>query len=133
VFFAAVFLAARLATALFLPRYEDVLLLVLVLVAAGVFGNLSGVGPYSGAKGLLLMWAACGPVFPTLLGVVLPSAPGEASTFAALFGVGVLGCALTYPVMRKVADSHVVRGTLSIPMVLGTLLVSATVVLVLLY
>jgi hypothetical protein len=130
---ALVFLAARAATAIFLPKYGDVLLLTLILLVAVIFGNLSGAGPSAGAKGLLVMWACCGPIFPTLLALVLDKAPGAATSFAALFGVGVLGYALLAPIMSRVSDSHVVRGQFSLPMLFGTLLVSTTVIVVLLY
>jgi hypothetical protein len=130
---ALVFLAARVATAIFLPRYGDVLLLTLILVVAIIFGNLSGAGPSAGAKGLLVMWACCGPVFPTLLALVLEKAPGAATTFAALFGVGVLGYAVLAPIMSRVSDSHVLRGQFGAPMLFGTLLVATTIVVFLLY
>jgi hypothetical protein len=73
------FVATRLVAAFFLPAgKEAVLVLVLAMVAAVTLGNLLGAyAPGSGGCGVWLTGACCGPLVPTVLGLVLQSHPAH--------------------------------------------------------
>jgi hypothetical protein len=107
-------------------RAGDFYLLCCVAVIAIAYGNLTGAGPSSGTQGMLLMWAAHGPVWPTLLGVILPRAHSPATAFAVLFSIGTLGSIAFQPALVKYARSHSVRETMRIPMLLALLLAVPT-------
>lgn len=131
------FLVARGAAAWFLaPPFLaanniGLVLFVLVLGIAAVLGNLAGVGRSSGAMGMLVLWICCGPVFPTMLGLVLPLVSGPALTFALLYSLGSAGRLVFQPALAAFSRGHSMRFTALLPMGLGLLLMATTLVLVL--
>ncbi len=138
--FWAVFLAARLVAGLLMQvGYETWLVFFLVLIIAMTFGNLVGAyGPGSGEKGMLVMWACAGPIFPTLMGAVLTATSFRtgghiaASTFSTLYAFGLAGSLAFQPALSWFAQKHSVRATMRIPMLLALAAAAPSLVLALL-
>jgi hypothetical protein len=96
------FLGARLATGLLLPAGgEAVLVLVLAMVATVTLGHM--LSEYaSGSAGLWLIGACCGPLVPTLLGLVLKLYPAAAGAALGLVnGAGALSALALLPFMES--------------------------------
>jgi fucose permease len=125
------FLASRLLAAWFIvPDYAPHILFGLVMMIALVLGNLAGAGPSLGALGMLILWMCSGPVFPTMLGRVLPVVQGQALTFVLLYSLGSIGRLMFQPALSVFSRGHSMRFTALLPMGLGLLLMATTLVLV---
>jgi fucose permease len=107
-FFWLTFLLGRvLAAILFHARQFDttwtpVTFFLLALLAAFVLGCLAGLGrPRSAGWGVAALGLLLGPLFPTLVAVVLSDAPNHAygTAFGAMFAIGSLGSAVLAPVV----------------------------------
>jgi fucose permease len=125
------FLASRLLMAVALPVLVPWLMLILIVLAAVVVGNLSGSNqPTGGALGLLLLGACLGPIFPSLVGVVfLHFGHHLALAFGLVMAVGSAGSLLWQPPLEHFILRQPVRPTLRLVMV--AVLVSAAPALVL--
>jgi MFS family permease len=123
------YLGSRLTTSLLLVRGYGPLLLFLTSAAIAVtYWNLAGAGPSSGAKGMLVMWCCFGPIFPTLLGLLLPHAHGSGTAFAIVFGVGAVSNALFQPVLCPAVSTSSAQETLRLPRLLALLLAAVALV-----
>jgi fucose permease len=130
------FVASRLLTALaqqanILPaRYDAWFVVLLALLAAVALGNLSGTNRRSTARiGVVLLGLLLGPLFPTLVGVVLRNIPEDQGTaLGVLFSLGSLGSLFLGPLLvgRKAPES--VRAALRVPMVLALVLTAVALV-----
>jgi fucose permease len=129
------FLAARLATALLLEReilpksYAAVwLIMALALAAAVLLGNMAGARTRnSGALGLLLVGAFLGPIFPTLVGILLMHFPHARGTaFGAMFAIGAVGNLFLPPLIGAYARRSSVQRAMILPMIIALLLALAT-------
>jgi fucose permease len=134
------FLAARLMTAIWLQQgvlpedSEPWVILVLALVAAVALGNLAGTHKRGSAgAGLLLVGAAFGPIFPTLVGILFkhfePYQRGTA--YGAMFAIGATGSLFLPPLIGAYARRTSVRKALRIPAVVALLLAAAVLLLAL--
>jgi fucose permease len=134
------FLAARLLTALLQEHQflhsgasEPWLLVGLALAAAVCLGNMAGARTgFSAALGLLLVGAFFGPVFPTLVGILLDypefkQKPGTA--FGAMFAIGATGSLILPPLIGVYARRTNVQHAIRIPMVLALVLALASLLL----
>lgn len=134
------FLGARLLTAWLqerevLSRGSDPwFILALALLAAVVFGNLSGGSPqgFSGL-GLLVVGALLGPIFPTLIGLLFKHVlPGDRGTaYGILYALGATAGLWLPPWIGAVARKKTVRGTLRLHTGLALLLAAAALLLAL--
>jgi fucose permease len=128
------FLGARLLAACFLhDGFAPWLILLLALLSAVTLGNLVGAyRPTSGGLGLLLVGLSFGPLFPTLVGVVLhlfPHQPG--TTLGAVLASAAAGSLLFPPFMEICARRTSARLAMRIPMVVALLLMAPALVLAL--
>jgi fucose permease len=134
------FLAARLLAAVLqqkgvLHAHSEVwLILALSLVAAVALGNLAGTHRRGNAGfGLLLVGAAFGPIFPTLVGYLFnhfhPYDHGSA--YGAMFAIGATGSLFLPPLIGAYARRTSVRTSLRIPTVVALLLAAVSLVLAL--
>jgi fucose permease len=130
------FLVSRLLTAAaqhadILPARFDTWLLVLPpLAAAVVLGNLAGTAHRrTPGAGLLLLGFLLGPIFPTLVGILLrryPEEPGMA--YGLVFALGSAGSLTLGPLFNRRAARGTVQGALRIPMILALVLTGAALV-----
>jgi fucose permease len=126
------FLAARLLTGLVIrPGYEAWLVLFLIMLAGVTLGNLIGNDrPTGGGLALLLMAACLAPVFPTVLGLVLRTFPGEAgSACGVLMAADTLGVLVFPSLVHPASERHGPR--MAMRLALGFTLVLVCVALVL--
>jgi hypothetical protein len=134
--FWATFVGARLATAWLLPAgFEMWLVLILALLIAITLGNLAGTfNRTNGALAFLLIAASAGPFLPTFLsaaGEVSGPGPISATALGGLFAIGTVGCLLFERPLRGFAQSHSIRETLRLPMILALVLSIPALVLAL--
>jgi hypothetical protein len=134
--FWGVFLAARLATAWLLPTgFESWLVLILALLIGITVGNLSGTfNRTNGALAFLLVAACAGPFLPTFLSVAGTVSANErplATALGGLYAVGMFGCLIFQAPLRTFAQSHTIRATLRIPMILALIVCVPALVLAL--
>jgi fucose permease len=134
------FLAARLAAALLqnrgtLPKVtsEAWLILGLALSAAVFLGNMVGARTrFMAALGLLLVGACFGPIFPTLVGILLNSFADERGTaYGAMFSIGATGSLILPPLVGAFARRNTVQRAMRIPLVTALLLAIIALVLAL--
>jgi fucose permease len=101
------FLTGRVLTAImFHSRHLDMTwapaaFFVLALLAAFVLGSLGGLGrPRSAGWGVMALGLMLGPLFPTLVAVVLSEAPNHeyGTAYGAMFAIGSLGSVVLAPV-----------------------------------
>jgi fucose permease len=112
---------------------DAVLIPVLGLAAAVVLGNLiSAPAHQKTGLGLLALGLILGPVFPTLVGMVLRFGPSPRETYempgtayGAMFAIGSLGGLILAPLIGLYARGRSVQVAWRIPLALG-LLMSAT-------
>jgi fucose permease len=133
------FLAARLMMAVFLQQdwlnavADSWLLVLLVVWAVIVLGNLAGTHSRAGAAwGLLFVGGCLGPVFPTLVGLVFRGVePGEYGTaYGLVYAVGTTGGLALAPLFRGPAGrGKALRGAPLI--VAGAVLTAASAALAL--
>jgi hypothetical protein len=132
-FWAALF-GTRVAAGLFLPAgSEAVWVLVLVMVASIIFGNVLGAYALpSSSIGLCLSGACCGPLAPTLLGLVLRNNPIYMGSAAGLaLAAGMLGTLVLLPWMDASRPGRTSRHTIVAATVVAILLLGPALVLVL--
>jgi fucose permease len=130
------FLAGRVLTAYL--QYRGVLrdngdaflIPVLALVAAVMLGNLAS-APDSRRTGwaLLVLGLIMGPIFPTLVGMVLKLDHPPGTAYGIMFAIGSLGSLVLAPMIGLFARGRSVQSALRIPMVLGLLMAGAATVL----
>jgi fucose permease len=131
--FWGVFLAARLLTATFVQAgFAPWLILLLALLSAVTLGNLVGAyRPTSGGLGLLLVGSCFGPLFPTLVGVVLHQFPHQATPVGAVLASGAAGSLLFPPFMDVYARRTSTRLAMRVPMIVALVLMAPALVLAL--
>jgi fucose permease len=131
--FWAAFVASRLLTAVgqhanIVPAWSEGWILVLLpLLVAVVLGNLAGTTRRTAARsGLVILGLLLGPLFPTLIGVVLRRHPDEQGTALGLmFALGSLGSLVLGPLFGRDAKQSI-QTALRIPMLIA-LAVTASV------
>lgn len=134
------FLSSQLGVALlelygFVPPMLDPWLIVLLAFLAGLLlGNLAGAAT-TGRNGLsfILLGAALGPIFPTLVGILFNHVPlGQRGTaYGVVFALGSLGSLMLSPFIGIYANRNSVREALWIPMFLALVLAGAALALAL--
>ena len=134
------FLAARLVAALLL-EYRPIhhaaglawLIVILAVAAAVALGNMAGArSRFSGALGLLLVGAFFGPIFPTLVALLLEH-PGftnvRGTAYGAMFALGATGNLFLPPLFGTYARRTTVQQAMRIPMVWAIALALVTLFL----
>jgi fucose permease len=109
------------------------LIVVLALLSAVTLGNLVGATYWRhGGLGLLLVGACFGPIFPTLVGLVLQTFPdAQGVAYGTMFAVGGTSGLMLPPLIGYYARRKTVREALRIPVVLALLLAAPALVLAL--
>jgi fucose permease len=128
------FLGARLLTGLVIrPGYEAWLVLFLIMLAGVTLGNLIGNDRPTAAGWALLLTAAClAPVFPTVLGLVLRTFPGDPGTACgALMAANTLGVLLVPSLLHPASERHGPRTAMRLSLGFTLVLVGIAVVLAL--
>jgi fucose permease len=125
------FLVARFLTAFALPGFVPWLILLLILLAAATVGNLSGIYRATGGTlGLWVLGACLGPVFPSLVGLVLQMFPSHpALAFGAVVAVGSSSTLVLPPLFESFARGHSVRLSMRLVMLAALVLAAPTLVL----
>jgi fucose permease len=110
---------------------EAWLLCALGLALAIALGNLSGaVGRTGIGLGLLCVGLFCGPIYPTLLGVLLSRHADEPATaFATVQALGALGILTMTPISAYFGRHATVQHALRVPLVAGLLVSAAGLVI----
>lgn len=135
--FWAALLGSRLITALILgsvawpPGKQAWLLVGLGLGLAIALGNLAGaVGRTSITSGLLFVGLFCGPIYPTLVGLLLTRHADEPGTaFATVQALGALGILTMTPIAAYFGQHASVQHALRVPLLAGLLLSAAGLVI----
>jgi hypothetical protein len=128
------FLGSRLAAALILPDAGTAwLVLVLTMLAAITLGNLIGAyAPGSAGLALVITGACCGPLVPTLLGLVVQSNPGEIGPVVGCANAaGALSIVLLVPWVDASRPGRSTRAAMRGAMALAVLLMAPALVLAL--
>jgi hypothetical protein len=128
------FLGSRLAAAVLLPDSGAAwLVLVLTMLAAITLGNLIGAyAPGSAGLALILTGACCGPLVPTLLGLVVQSNPGEIGPVVGWANAaGALSTALVVPWVDASRPGRSTRAAMRGAVALAVLLMAPALVLAL--
>ena len=128
------FLGSRLAAAVMLPEsWAAWLVLVLTMLAAITLGNLMGAyAPGSAGVALLITGACCGPLVPTLLGLVVQSNPGEIGPVVGLANAGgALSTVMVAPWVDASRPGSTTRTAMRAAMALAVLLMAPALVLAL--
>jgi hypothetical protein len=128
------FLGSRLAAAVLLPDSGAAwLVLVLTMLAAITLGNLMGAyAPGSAGLALILTGASCGPLVPTLLGLVVQSNPGEIGPVVGWANAaGALSTALVVPWVDASRPGRSTRAAMRGAVALAVLLMAPALVLAL--
>jgi fucose permease len=115
------FLAGRLLMAVALPVLVPWLMVIWILLAAAVLGNLSGSYRPAGATwGFCLLGACLGPIFPCLVGLGFLRYPEHLGLFfGVVMALGSIGSLLWQPLLQLYARGHSVRLTLRLGMVVA--------------
>jgi FHS family glucose/mannose:H+ symporter-like MFS transporter len=134
------FLSSQLGVAMlelygYVPASLDPWLIVLLAFLAGLgLGNLAGAATEASAvMGFVLLGAALGPIFPTLVGVVFNHVPQVqwGTAYGVVFALGSLGSLLLSPFIGLYANRNSVREAMRIPMILALVLAGAALALAL--
>jgi hypothetical protein len=128
-------LSSRLVAALLLPDVGDAwLVLVLAMLAAITLGNLIGAySPGSAGMALWVIGACCGPLVPTLLGLVVQTYPSDAGPAVGLaMAAGALGTALAMPLVDVSRPDRTTLAAMRGAITLAVLLMAPALVLALL-
>lgn len=134
------FLSSQLAVALlslygYIPGWLDAWLIVLLAFLAGLgLGSLAGAASNAPAAfGFVMVGAALGPIFPTLIGIVFNHIPSKqwGTGYAIVFVLGSLGSLVLAPFIGTFANRNSVREALRIPMILALILAGASLALAL--
>ncbi len=134
--FWAAFVASRLLTAVgqhanLVPAWwEGWILVLLSLLVAVVLGNLAGTTRRGAARsGLIVLGLLLGPLFPTLIGVVLRRHTEEQGTaLGLLFSLGALGSLVLGPLVGGRDAKLSIQRALRIPMLLALALTAGVLV-----
>jgi fucose permease len=103
---------------------------LLGFVAAVTVGNLVGAPANRKAGyGFLVLGLMLGPIFPTLVGIVLKLGHPPGTAYGAMFAIGSLGSLILAPLIGLYARGRSVQYALRIPMVLALLMAAAATVL----
>jgi fucose permease len=124
------FLSARLGMGLAqrngVPRFppQAGFIVIFSIAAAAALGNLVGARTrVSAAVGLLLVGACLGPIFPTLVGMLLDSFQQQRGTaYGAMFSIGATGSLFLPPMIGVYARRSTLQRAMRIPMILALLL-----------
>jgi fucose permease len=130
------FLAGRVLTAFLQDRNvlrasgEAFLIPILGLAAAVTLGNLiSAPATKKTGWGLLVLGLILGPVFPTLVGMVLNLDHPRGTAYGMMFAIGALGSLFLAPIIGLYARGRSVQVALRIPMALALLMAATATVL----
>jgi len=130
------FLAGRLLTAYledknFIGEAAEAALIPLLGIAAAVtLGNLvSAPATKKTGVGLLVLGLILGPIFPTLVGMVLKLGHPPGTAYGMMFAIGSLGSLLLAPLIGLYARGRSVQLALRIPLMLALMMAAAAVVL----
>ncbi len=130
-------LIATLLHAGYLHQGWDAWLLVIPpLLAAVTIGNMAGtVSPEKAGHGLLFLGFCLGPIFPTVMGVVMermdqatPKLQGVGTAFGMIFAAGSIGSLLLAPVFASTAHKRTVQSALRVPMFAALILTAVALV-----
>ncbi len=127
------FVAGRLVTGLVVhPGYEAWLILFLIMLVGVCLGNLIGnYGRVSGGLTLVLVGVSLAPVFPTVLGLVLRSFPGEpGSACGVLMAAASAGVLIPSP-LHPASERHGPRTAMRLALGFTLVLIGLGLVLVL--
>jgi fucose permease len=128
------FLAARLLAA-FLhvhPAAEPWVVVGLALLSAVALGNMTGAPGRGGAAwGLLLLGLFFGPIFPTLVAILLNTFPESqhGTAYGTMFALGAGGSLVIPPLIGTYARKYTVQKALGPTTVVALLLAAAALVL----
>jgi fucose permease len=130
------FLAGRVLTAFLQDRNvlrasgDALLIPILGLAAAVTLGNLIGApATKKTGWGLLALGLILGPIFPTLVGMVLKLDHPRGTAYGMMFAIGALGSLFLAPVIGLYARGRSVQVALRIPLALALLMAAAATVL----
>lgn len=130
------FLAGRVLTAFLQDQGvlrsngDFVLIPLLGLLAAVILGNLmSAPADKKTGWGLLVLGLILGPIFPTLVGIVLKLPHPAGTAYGVMFAIGSMGSLLLAPLIGLYARGRSVQVAMRIPMALGLLMAAAATVL----
>jgi fucose permease len=133
------FLAGRVLTAFLEDQRvlgangDRVLIPILGLTAAVVLGNLmSAPATKKTGVGLLILGLILGPIFPTLVAMVLKFGYAPGTSYGTVFAIGSLGGLILAPLIGLYARGRSVQLAWRIPMALGLLTSATAIVLALL-
>jgi fucose permease len=126
-------LAAAQHAGLLPPRWDGWVLVLPALLVAVLLGNVSGTADRRGPRvGLLLLGLLLGPVYPTLVGLVLQDFPHEPGTaFGLLYAAGSLGACLCSPLFGAHGAGRTPGTALRLPMFLSLALTASALIFVL--
>lgn len=131
------FLASRLVCA-FLQQHNTLppwsnpwVLLGLAVLSAVALGNLAQAPRRdSAAWGLILVGAAFGPIFPTLVGIVFHRFPNDQGTaYGAMFAIGATGSLILPPAIGAFARRYSVQRAFGVTTIVALLLAAVVLVL----
>jgi len=114
------------------PAAEPWVVVGLALLAAVALGNMTGAPGRGGAAwGLLLLGLFFGPIFPTLVAILLNTFPeGQHGTaYGAMFALGASGSLVVPPLIGAYARKYTVQKALGPTTVVALLLAAAALVL----
>ncbi len=118
------------------PGNETWLVLVLVVVASMVLGNLAGAyAPSSGYFGVWLVAACYGPLLPALLAIALDLERPyrmQGQAVGMLYALGAASSLIAEPAFAAFAKRNPPRATMRVPMVIGLLMAAPVLVVALL-
>jgi fucose permease len=132
--FWVVFLGSRVLAAVGVQAgFAPWLILLLALLSAVTLGNLVGAyQPASGGLGLMLVGLSFGPLFPTVVGIVLSLFPGEAgAAVGVVLASATVGSLLFPPCIDYFADRTSARLAMRIPMGVALAITAPALVLAL--
>jgi fucose permease len=107
-------------------------IVVLGLAAAVSLGNIAGARKgFSAALGLVLVGLFFGPIFPTLVGILLDQFKSRGSAYGAMFAIGSVGNIFLPPLIGAYARRSTVQRAMRIPIGLALLVALVAFVLTL--
>jgi fucose permease len=125
------FLASRLGAALLGVQASVWVIFALALLAGVLLGNMASASGHGRLRiEVILLGAALGPIFPTLIALVFlrfPTQPGTA--YGAMYAIGSVGSLVLCPVIGLLMRRHTVQQTLRVPMAIALLMGGAALVL----
>jgi hypothetical protein len=127
------FLGARVVAAVFLPELAAAwMVLILAMIAAITLGNLIGAyAPRSAGLALLLTGACCGPMVPTLIGLVVQTTGDSSWAVGLANAAGALSTVLVVPWVDASRPERSTRGAMRGATALAVLLMAPALILAL--